>query len=549
MRSHTLALGWEFRKRHSWPLIALAAYLMVLAALKILGLGPVDAIRLVPPDGRGAVLIAPLSTAFMYYLGVCSFGLSGDLAARHSIYPARLFTLPMRTESLVLAPMLHGTVAVALLVEAATVVARWPWGLETPLIWPALLAAVFLAWTQALTWMPYGLPGVRVVVTVLWLAALDAVVLGAMYFKVTEPVMLAILAPQLPLAYLTARYAVARARRGDVPDWRPGLWRPGLWRPAAVAGTVAPSAGFASPARAQSWFEWRRQGRTLPALVAIVLPFELALFWLARDAPLLVLELLLLALITPPILSGFSAAMVSKASPHARDSLAMSPFIATRPLSSPALVGARLRMAAWSTLATWTLVLVAIPIALVWSGNWSVLSDRASRLAAVVGMPRMLVFALLVLAGLIASTWKQLVQSLHVSLGGREWIATARLMAALAFIILVGPLVQWVIEHDSARAAAWNSLPVILGVLVACKMGAAYWVVVRLARSGLLTDRALVCGAACWVVVVGALYGVLAWLVDGPLVPQYFLLLLAILFVPLARISAAPLALARNRHR
>ncbi len=69
----------------------------------------------------------------------------------------------------------------------------------------------------------------------------------------------------------------------------------------AVAGTAPPSrADFASPARAQLWFEWRRQGRTLPTLVGIVLPFELALFWLARDASALLLELLVLALITPP---------------------------------------------------------------------------------------------------------------------------------------------------------------------------------------------------------------------------------------------------------
>ena len=32
--------------------------------------------------------------------------------------------------------------------------------------------------------------------------------------------MLALLAPHVPLAYLVARFAVARARRCDVPDWR-----------------------------------------------------------------------------------------------------------------------------------------------------------------------------------------------------------------------------------------------------------------------------------------------------------------------------------------
>ena len=57
--------------------------------------------------------------------------------------------------------------------------------------------------------MPYGLPGLRVIVAVLWLTTLDAVVFLAIDFEVPEPLMVAILAPQLPLAYLAARYAVA----------------------------------------------------------------------------------------------------------------------------------------------------------------------------------------------------------------------------------------------------------------------------------------------------------------------------------------------------
>src|SRR3989442_9559759 len=108
----------------------------------------------------------------------------------------------------------------AILWLAARLFAVWPSGIEIPLIWPALVAAALLAWTQALTWMPYGLPGIRLILAVLCLAALDTVVLLAIHFKAREPMMVAILAPQVPLAYLVARFAVARARRGDVPDWR-----------------------------------------------------------------------------------------------------------------------------------------------------------------------------------------------------------------------------------------------------------------------------------------------------------------------------------------
>ena len=47
----------------------------------------------------------------MYFLAVFSFGLAGDLAARQSIYPARMFTLPVTTAALAGWPMLYGTAA------------------------------------------------------------------------------------------------------------------------------------------------------------------------------------------------------------------------------------------------------------------------------------------------------------------------------------------------------------------------------------------------------------------------------------------------------
>jgi hypothetical protein len=46
-----------------------------------------------------------------------------------------------------------------------------------------------------------------------------------------------------------------------------------------------------------------------------------------------------------------------------------------------------------------------------------------------------------------------------------------------------------------------------------------------------------------------ALYSVLVWFFSTPFVARYLLALIAILAVPLARPSAAPLALAWNRHR
>src|SRR5438445_479173 len=95
----------------------------------------------------------------------------------------------------------------------------WPARFNIPTVWPALLAASLLAWTQALTWMPYPLPGLRVIVTVLWLVVIDTIIMVALNLKAPEPVMLAILAPHIPLAYLVPRFAVARPGGGAVDDW------------------------------------------------------------------------------------------------------------------------------------------------------------------------------------------------------------------------------------------------------------------------------------------------------------------------------------------
>lgn len=166
-----------------------------------------------------------------------------------------------------------------------------------------------------------------------------------------------------------------------------------------------------------------------------------------------------------------------------------------------------------------------------------------------IGMPRAIVVALLALAALVAMTWKRLVQSLYVGLSGRAWLVRAHMGLTLALLVAIVPLLQWIDESSAARVAIWNGLRWVPAVLVGVKMSAAAWVVTRLHRERLLVDRALVNGATCWLAAVLALYGVLLWLVSTPHIPRDFLLLLAILAVPLARLSAAPLALAWNRHR
>jgi hypothetical protein len=206
-------------------------------------------------------------------------------------------------------------------------------------------------------------------------------------------------------------------------------------------------------------------------------------------------------------------------------------------------------MALRSALVAWLLVLLAVPVALILSGTWPMVIARMQRFFITVGTPRALVLVLLAAAALLAATWKQMVQSLCIGLTGRAWVIKSTAALSMLLLIMIGPMAQWIHDSSAVQRALWNVLPWILAVLVTVKMSAAAWIAIRLQGSRLLSDRTLVTGAACWMVTVLALYAVFVWLVDTPLIPHYLLGIVAILSVPLARLSAAPLALAWNRHR
>jgi hypothetical protein len=541
------AFAWEFRRRHLWGFIACGAYLIALAAVKLVMVARGHAVVYDSDETFALAVMGPITATFTYCLAVFTYGLSGDIAGRPSMYPRRLLTLPVSTAALAGWPMLHGTIAVALLWAATRAFVLWPSGVAVPVLWPAIAAAALLAWTQALTWMPYGLPGVRVILAVLWLGTIQSIVLLGLRYDTSESLMLAIIAPQIPLAYVTARLAVALARRGVVPDWRGAF----TWM-ARLAPVRTARGQFASPARAQAWLEWRRHGWTLPALVGILLPCELALLFATGDTPDLVWTILLGVLLTPPFMAAFVAATVRKPDldgREARQDWGLAPFLATRPLSNRTLIAAKLEMAFVSTALAWTLVLVAIPLALWLSDTWPVVLERWQRTIALMGESRAIVIAVLVLLGFVAATWKQLVQTLCIGMTGRVWIVRASLVGTLAVLCVIGPILDWIAGNRAAQAALWNAAPTLLAVAAFAKMCGAMWVAVRLYRSRLLRDRALVIGAAAWCVAVLTLAAVLTWWIASQFFPRYLFVLVAIIAVPLVRLAAAPVALDWNRHR
>ena len=547
MMSPAGAIGWEFWRRHRWGFLALGVYIALLMGIKLVVVASNTPVTFRSAESFAMVVVVPITASFVYLLAVFTYGLSGDLAARQSMYPARLFTLPLSNATLVGWPMLYGATAMAAFWVFTRLLSVWPSELAIPYVWPATLAVSLIMWTQALVWMPYGLPGLRVVLSVVVLWVIDAIVLVALEFKAPEWKIVAITAPQIPVAYIVARIAVARARRGVVPDWWSSLRD--RQRIAAAHAQMDGSQEQWSAARAQTWYEWRRHGRSLPVWVAIILPLELLLLWVAGTATSLIIAILLGALLTPVVVASFAAASVSKPGGSGSDAHALSPFVAARPRTDAQLLTAKLSMTIRSTLAAWALVLLAIPIALYWSGTLPTLLDWLRNVVATIGTPRAVVLLGVIVAGMILSTWRQLVQSLCVGLSGNARLIKGSVFISLILASIAGPVTIWIVDSDRI-GVVWSAIPLILAALVCAKMLAAGWVATRLVRDARpLDERTLIAGATCWTLAVLAVYAVLAWLTDTPHIPRYVVMLIAILSVPLARLSAAQLAMTRNRHR
>jgi hypothetical protein len=555
MRSPALTLAWQLGRRHRRGLSLVLAWLLTLTLLA--QALPAGALA---PYAHGLATV-PFVVAFCYALAVFCYGFEVEMSPPHSGFPARQFTLPVRTGVLVRWPMIYGTVAVALAwVVLAYFVFRRS-GLDVPVWGPALAGAALLAWFQAVVWSPFGLPWLRVAVVVGLLNAFGALPLVFREYGPSEPVILMVFAGLIAAAYGVAYAGVASARRGDVPDW---WWLPRLvsrvlerrsWRPRS----------FASPARAQLWLEWRRSGRALPIFVgcwlAFLLPFLPTMEWFESagaaaglfpvvagvSAPASATLKVLGTLLLLPVLlaTGFG---LGGSGPSSRSPYALSSFAATRPQSTAALVAIKVRTAMRSSLVTWALTVLVVLVWLVPTGKYEALLEFRGRWLADYHPLEVAALSLVILIGLWALTWRQLVNGLWISLTGRAWFNAASMGLGFGLLVALCYLGGWLYRHPEALGTVWALLPWLAGSAVLLKFGVAGWAVRALSRRGLVAARTLAHLAGVWLLAAGGLLALLCWLVPGH-VPRHWIACGVILVLPLARVALAPLALAWNRHR
>jgi hypothetical protein len=465
--------------------------------------------------------------------------------------PPREFTLPVRTETLVLWPSLVGSATVIVLSLAWWRLVFGPLLASADSVlsglYLAALLASGLALFQMLVWGLPSFPKTRVfLVTVL--------VLGLVALAAIPPWMQRARSSSWPGTWvelepmLLAAFAVAWVT-GLAGGWlgvrleRRGAWA-GWQRSARLANFLrawAPRAlDFGSPLHAQFWFEWRRNCR-VPLLVwTLVVWFVLGATWMKgglRGQFLFSDVSDALGLLTTLGLLGSMAVigLILARDPSSRR-LTLSSFTATRPVRTGDLLAAKLL----AGILTWFLAVAILAV----SATVAITSTGKR-----VGVPDTL--TLLILAVLSLNVF---VGILPLSLSGRIPGLPWSLLPLLLLYGGLGEVVNWAARHQlMAPLATLLMLAVVLKLWLA-SIGFRRAIGLRLVSFGFVgAYAAFWLMSTLFLLVIVAPVGIGRSLASSPgsLQPLRFTIILstAVLAIPLARIAFSPLALARNRHR
>jgi hypothetical protein len=538
-----LAFAWMFWRRHPCGLLASLGYLLLAVALSA-----VLPAQLAPETAPASFALVTFPSMYlaMFLLGMfCLVEANAPIGGRQSCFPADLFLLPVRSGALAGWPIAYGAAAASLLslVVAWCILRPWTsmWSVSVPLWWPAMMATAGLAWIQALLWLPFPLRGLRVVFMVMLIAGAIATAQVGALSGASEPILVGLFAVLAVLGWTLGYLGVRQGRSGDAPNWE------GLFMPLARLVRRLPHCRrpFASAAWAQVWFEWRRTGKSLPIMTGLLVPVVLLYLASGINAA----QTVLCALAIPVFVAGMAGVPVIGRNPWVKDHFGIAASTATLPMSTGAMLGAKLKAAALSTLAAWALVVVAVPLALILTSNletavgwWRQAQQQVSTLAIVAGL-----LAATIL--LIGCTWKRLVDSLFLSLTGRRWIIESAWGGLMMVMVGLGLVGIWIGKHPEIHEHLLALLPWLLGLLLACRLSVAGLALREGLRRRVLEPHTVVRWVTAWVCVALTLFGLLAYAVPTESVPLYNLAFAVLFAMPMARLTAAPLALAWNRHR
>jgi hypothetical protein len=549
MRSPTSALLWEIWRRDRIMLVAVLALTVAGRAIDLLE-------RVVPAIFAGLEAFPLVDVlwmaSFLILFGVFNYTESTG-SRRLGRFPRRLFTLPVSSLRLVSVPTLAGIASVELLYLLWLDPSR---GGASSVPFDAVLLAALMVFYQAILWTLDGLGSVRLVLV----GIVVVIVFGISLLPSSPPVppplwrtegfLGTAIAAVAAIVFAGVWSHVVRLRSGG------GCRVPRVGALVDGVTSVLPrrQRAFRSPNAAQFWFEWRCCGLVLPVLTGSVLVLVLGpLSWLSRHDASDTLRFLIGALLSPVLLAIPVGMGFAKPSFWTED-LSIPAFIAVRPLADEDIVATKVTVAMASAAVSWLLVLAFVGVWLSLWGNLDSLRHVTIQLWAMHGRSAAAVagVAVLIVAAGMCLTWRLLVSRLWTGLSGRRavFIASAMSFALAAMAALVFDarrIVTWLFDDPAHMTVA---VGVAAAAVVAKYVLAAYsW---RRVNGSYLRQYALVwlSGTGCF-----AALGILVWRTARLSMPldtyplRSFIILLALLAVPVARLGAARSSVARNRHR
>jgi hypothetical protein len=582
MNSPSLAIGWEIWRRNRWGFTAILVVILSAIGtewLASLALSTSPGQLLHHPDltERRDEIEWLLLAGLFAMLGslVAVLVMAGYTETEYKTgelgFPSRVFHFPVRTAVLSGWPMLFGATAIVLVF----VLWRWlvfaPVGLALPMALPAVSLVTAVLAMQALVW---GLPSQPVgrllaLVAIFFglvlanLCDIGDVRIGGEKFSLIDDFVpswspqriaafnhgsLMVCAACGIAALVAGGRAVERQRRGRWRGWK------SLGRIASGAtGRMGQGRAFRSPAAAQFWYEWRRNGWPLPVAVAgLALVLLGPVPWITGvDAQ--TARKLLAGLVTLPVGLAFVIGLgFGKLDFWAKD-FGLSPFLSTWPVSNADLIATKLKVAALAVFMSWGIVLAAVPL---WFAIWSDHSTIGKFWQEISGgmSPEArgaLMFLISVAAILL--TWILMVRQLHFGVLGRPRIFLVGAVGANIFglALAVGVYVFFFSGYGASfnRLVYFPYLPWLIALALVGKFSAAAWAFTEARRRKILPPQFISVYALLWLLATACFVGAVYLLLPEVTWRRHLAAFAVILLFPLARIGLAPLALSWNRRK
>jgi len=508
-----------------------------------------------------ATIYLPMGLSLFLVFLFCGFTES-DRKGNFEGYPSRLFAVPVATGILITAPMLFSFTAVLTVYWLWTAVILPTTGRHLPLTWPCVYLGAGMVCYQSILWslarwriarlLVLGIGG-TIFATSWMLFRQDferEVTAGLVPTGVSPRAMLYLVLSVLTLIALIAAYwTVESDRRGGHRQWQ--AWR--KLTEALVDLLPRRTGRFQSAEQAQFWFEWRRHGLVFPLSTAGVLLIIMAPAIFVRPISAVWTALCVQGVLLTPLILAFALGKGFGKADMWSNNPALPLFLATRPLKNTARIAAKMKAAALAAISAWAVVLILTPLWLRYCCD-ARLVDQMLRQAAGI-YPGIGFYGAIAVFAFVAVvvTWRFLVGGLYLGLSGKYWVlALAGVGVFLAFfgaIFLLASLSSnpaIILEYILSPPAAWLWA---LATLLVVKVAAAFQLAESSRRRGLVTSLAMRRYLVLWLLITMALVSAVWFSGFEDRSLRTGLVCLALLAVPLLRISCAPIALAWGQQR